>query len=112
MTEVVFAIPVVPGKETEDREALDELAEGRREEYEAALREAGVTRQAVWHQQTPDGVLAIVLFETDSPEGPQRFVTSEGEVNQWFVDRMKVVHGVDISQEPPPPVEKVHDVRV
>ena len=32
--------------------------------YEAALKDAGITRQAVWHQQTPDGgTLAIVYIE-------------------------------------------------
>lgn len=110
MAEVVFAIPVVSGKEALDREVLEELAGPRREEYEAALREAGVTRHVVWHQQTPDGTLALVLFEAETPDAPMRF-TSDREINRWFVEKMQEVHGMDISQQPPPPVEKIHDIR-
>ena len=112
MAEIVFAVPVLPGKEQLDREVMDELAGSRREEYEAALRDAGITRQAIWHEETPDGTLAIVYFEADDAEAPMRWTQSESGVSRWFVERMQEVHGFDISQQPPPPVRKVHDVRV
>jgi hypothetical protein len=112
MAEVVFAVPVVPGKEELDRQVLDELAGARREEYEASLRDAGVTRQAIWHEETPDGTLAIVLFEAEDAEAPMRWTQSDSEVSRWFVEQMQEVHGMDISQQPPPPVSKVHDVSV
>ena len=111
MAEIVFAVPVLPGKEELDRQTMEEMAEGRRDEYEAALREAGITRQVVWHQQTPDGTLALVYIEAESPEGAQRFTASDAVISRWFVERMQEVHGIDVSQ-PPPPVTKVHDVRV
>jgi Family of unknown function (DUF6176) len=112
MTEVLFAVPVLPGKEELDRQVLDELAGSRREEYEASLREGGITRQAIWHQETPDGTLAIVYFEADDPEAPMRWTTSDSEVSRWFVEQMQEVHGIDISQQAPPSVSQVHDVRV
>jgi hypothetical protein len=111
MAEIVFAIPVVPGKEELDRETLDEMAGSRRVEYETALNDAGITRQAVWHQQTPDGTLAVVYIEADNPDAVQRFNSSDSEISRWFLERMQEVHGVDVSQ-PPPPVNNVHDVRV
>lgn len=111
MTEIVFAAPIVPGKERLDRETLDEMADGRREEYEAALREAGISRQAVWHMQTPNGTLAIVRMEASDPEAAGRFANGGSEFARWFVERMSEVHGFDVSQ-PLPPVEKVHDVSV
>ena len=110
MAEVVFAVPVLPGKEELDRQVLDELAGSRREEYEAALRDAGITRQAIWHQETPDGTLAIVYFEADDAEAPMRWTQSDSAVSKWFVEQMQEVHGFDISQQPPPSVSKVHDV--
>lgn len=108
MHEIVFAIPVVPGKEDLDRRILDELAGTRRDEYDAALRDAGIARQSVWHQQSPDGILALVHIVADNPDGAQRFSSSNAPLNAWFRSQMKEVHGVDISQ-PLPPIRKVHD---
>jgi hypothetical protein len=94
-----FSIPVVPGKEELDRQTLKEMLGRRRPEYEAALREAGITRQAIWHQATPAGTVAVVYVEGDDPEtGVARFGSSEQPFNAWFRERMKEVHGVDISQ--------------
>jgi hypothetical protein len=112
MTEIVFAIPIMRGKEELDRETREEMAGARRDEYEAALREAGITRQAVWHQQMPDGgALAIVYVEGTDADAHQRFVTSDADISRWFVERMQEVHGRDVSQ-PPLPVELILDFRV
>lgn len=112
MTEIVFATPVVHGKEELDRQTRAEMAGARRDEYEAALKEAGVTRQAVWHQQMPDcGTLAIVYVEAGDPDAHQRFVNSDADISRWFVERMQEVHGRDVSQ-PPLPVEMILDFRV
>ncbi len=112
MAEIMFAIPIMRGKEALDRETRDEMAGPRRDEYAAALRDAGITRQAVWHQQMPDGgSLAIVYIEASDPDAHQRFVTSGSDISRWFVERMQEVHGRDVS-EPPLPVELVHDFRV
>jgi hypothetical protein len=112
MTEIVFATPVVRGKEDVDRQTRAEMAGARREEYEAALKDAGVTRQAVWHQQMPDGgTLAIVYIEASDPDAHQRFVSSDADISRWFVERMQEVHGRDVSV-PPLPVEQILDFRV
>jgi hypothetical protein len=107
-----FSIPVVPGQEELDRRTLDEMLDARREEYEAALRQAGITRQAIWHQETPEGTVAVVYLEGDDPEaGLAQFGSSDEPLNTWFREQMKEVHGVDISQ-----VElratKVHDIQL
>src|SRR3954451_17419526 len=99
MAEIVFAIPIRRGKEDRDRETRTEMAGAREAAYAAALREAGVRRQAVWHQQMPDGgSLGIVYIEADDPEAHQRFVSSDSEISRWFVERMQEVHGRDVSQ--------------
>ena len=112
MAEIVFAVPVVHGKEGFDQEARDEMTGAHRDQYEAALKEAGIKRQAVWHQEQPDGgVLAIVYVEAEDPEAHQRFVSSDTDVSRWFVGVMQGIHGRDVSQ-PPLPVEKVLDFQV
>ncbi|HSD23522.1 MAG TPA: hypothetical protein VLB79_04265 [Solirubrobacterales bacterium] len=112
MTEIVFATPVEHGKEEVDRQTRNEMAGARRDEYEAALRDAGIRRQAVWHQQMPGGgTLAIVYVEATDPDAHQRFVSSDSDISRWFVQQMQEVHGRDVSQ-PPLPVELILDFRV
>ena len=112
MAEIVFAIPVVRGKEDLDRQTRDELAGARRDELQAAHKDAGVTRQTIWHQQTPDGgTLAIVYVEASDPDAYQRFTSSDADISRWFVERMQEAYGRDVTL-PPLPVELVHDVRV
>jgi hypothetical protein len=111
VTEIVFALSVMHGKEDFDRQVRDEMTGARREEYEAALKDAGIRRQAVWHQQMPGGgVLAIVYIEADDADAHQRFVSADTEISRWFVEEMQGVHGRDVSQ-PPLPVEQVLDIR-
>jgi hypothetical protein len=94
-----FSIPIVRGKEELDRSTFNEMLGARREEYETALREAGITRQAIWHQKTPDGTVAVVYVEGDDPAaGIAQFGSSDEPLNSWFREQMKEVHGVDISQ--------------
>jgi hypothetical protein len=112
MTEIVFALPIARGKEDLYRQTWDELAGARRDEYAAAQKDAGVTRQAVWRQQMPDGgTLAIVYIEATDPDAPRRFASSDTEISRWFVQRMEEVYGRDFTR-PPLLVELDHDFRV
>jgi hypothetical protein len=106
-----FAMPVVSGKEEFDRKTLEEIAGPRLAEHEAAMRDAGITRHAAWHQQTPDGTLAVVYMEASDEAAIGRFTASDAPINTWFREAMKEVHGVDISQ-PLPPVTNVMDVQL
>jgi hypothetical protein len=111
MTEIVFALPIMRGKEELDVEVRDEMVNSRHDEYVAALKDAGITRQAVWHQELPNGgKLAIIYIEADDPQAHERFVASDTEISRWFVEEMQGLHGRDVS-EPPLPVELVLDVR-
>jgi hypothetical protein len=112
VTEIVFAIPIMHGREDLDRQTRNEMVGPRHDEYVAALKDAGIERQAVWHQQMPDGgTLAIVYIEASDPDAHQRFVTSDSDISRWFVEQMQEVHGRDVS-EPPLPVELILDFRV
>ena len=111
MPEIAFAVPIVPGKEGLDRDVLNELQGSRRDELEVVMRDAGMTRQTVWHQETPDGTVAVVYMQLDDLDSERRFATADAPVIRWFVDKMKEVHGIDISQAAPE-ITNVFDVRL
>lgn len=109
MADVAFAVPIVEGKETLDRHVMQEMDNTRREQYEAAMQRAGMKRHAVWHQETPQGMVAVVYVEADDPVAALReFGASDEPFNQWFRERMQEVHGIDISASVPE-VREVHD---
>jgi len=68
-------------------------------------------RHAAWHQQTPDGTLALVYMEASDQAAIGRFAASDATFNAWFRGVMKEVRGVDIAQ-PGPPVTQVLDVQL
>jgi hypothetical protein len=106
-----FAMPVVPGKEEFDRKTLQEIAGARLAEHETAMREAGISRHAAWHQATPDGTLALVYMDARDEAAIGQFTASDAPFNTWFREAMREVHGVDISQ-PGPRVTQVLDVQL
>lgn len=104
MAAVAFALPIIPGKEKIDRDAFEEMRDSRHEEYEGARRAAGIKREAVWHQETPQGTLAVVYLEAeDVGAAMQAIGTSEAPFDRWFRDTMQQVHGIDLAEPAPPP---------
>jgi hypothetical protein len=103
-------VPVLPGREHTDEDWMEEMSGPRAEEYERTWQEHGVKRHAVWHQETPDGTVAIIYMEADDVgRAMQAIATSDAPFDQWFRERVKDVHGIDLSAGPPPKVEQIHD---
>jgi hypothetical protein len=84
MTEIVQANRIMHGKEDLDRQTIEELTGPRRDEYAAAMKDAGVSHQAVWHQQMPGGgTLSILYIEATDPDAHQRFLSSDSDVSRF-----------------------------
>ena len=110
MPAIGFVVPVLPGKEQADLDWMGEMAGPRREEYESSWKELGVTRHAVWHQQTPDGTVAVVYMEVDDiPRAMEGVASSDDPFNQWFRERVQDVHGIDLQSQSPPQSQQLHD---
>jgi hypothetical protein len=111
MPSIAFMVPIVPGKEDLDLSTMEEFAGSRKDEYEASRKRLGITRESVWHQETPVGKVAIVYIEADDVGGAMMGIaTSQEEFDVWFRERMNEIHGVDLS-EPAPPPQQVADLR-
>jgi hypothetical protein len=113
MATFAFVMPVLPGKEDVDRETMQRFSSGEESgAFAAAFKSKGITRHAVWHQATPDGTLAIVVFEGDDIESAiGAMATSDEPFDKRFRAFLEDVHGVDIATSPPPDVRPVIDCR-
>lgn len=66
----------------------------------------------MWHQETPDGTLAIVMLEGDDIANSMgQIATSDAPFAQQFREFVKDVHGVDLAEGPPPTVTLLTDTR-
>lgn len=113
MATLAFVLPIRPGKQEADVAMFERFKSGQEQEAFAAWnRSHGVKRHAVWHQTTPSGPVAIVLFEADDLERALGgMATAQGSFDQAFRDSVKEVHGVDLARDPPPSVTPVIDWR-
>lgn len=103
MTKLIcFAAPVLPGKEAEHRDFLNQLKGSRFADFKAVRDKYGV-RERSYLQRTPDGhSFSIVTLEGKNPEGIfASFNEGKDEFTRWFVDTVKIVHGIDLTQPMP-----------
>ena len=108
---VAFVAPLLPGKAEDHRQLCEELVGARREEYEASRQRLGITREAAWHQGTPAGTVSVICLEADDPGfAMQGMGTSSDPFDEWFRERVRDIHGVDLASPPPPP-EQVLDYK-
>ena len=109
---LAFAVPILPGKTDADRAAMESCRSGERQADHAASRaRAGITRESVWIQSTPDGDVAVVVLEGDDIGAAMgTLATSQEPFDTWFREVIKDVHGMDLSEGFPPP-EQVMDYR-
>lgn len=113
MDTIAFVVPVLPGKEATDADTLERFSTGEEKDAYASRRRAqGFTREAVWHQKTPDGTLAIVLLEADDLESAfGAIATSDDPFDVRFRAFVQDVHGVDLANDPRPEIRPVVDTR-
>ena len=115
MTGVVLAAPILPGKVDAWREWSRELSEDpRRSEFVAFMKKCGLSRDRCWLQKGPEGALAIILYEGETPAMfLQQIATSQESFAAWFRDRVKDLHGIDLAMPMEgPPSELITDIKV
>ena len=108
MPTIAFAAPLLPGKTDADREAMTACWNGNRKtEHDASRRRLGITKMAIWIQQTPGGDLAVVHLEADDLEvAGKGMATSDDPFDRWFAEHIRDVHGISV-EDGLPPVEQV-----
>ena len=96
---ICIAIPLLPGTTDIDRHEMHACWRGERQsDHRASRARHGLTREAVWIQQTPSGDLAIVLLESDDlTRSLYGVATSEDPFDVWFRAHVLAVHGIDLA---------------
>lgn len=112
MQATAFMAPLLPGKTEVDRAAMISCWRGeRREAFERTRRRAGVTREAVFIQPTPNGDIVVVYVEADNIKAAFKAIAaSDDPFDQWFRDHTREVHGINLEDGFPPP-EQIMDFR-
>ncbi len=102
---LAFATPYVPGAIDKERAAMAAVSTGdRAEAHAASRRRAGLTRETVWLQETPDGHVAITYLEADDLDrAMETLMTSDDPHDVWFRELLEEVHGIDMSEPMQPP---------
>ena len=112
MNTLVLAAPILPGKLEEWKEFSRDLHEGpRHSDFAAFIEKSGLSRVRCWLQEGPEGAVAIMLYEGETPaDFPQQIATSQEPFAVWFRERVKECNGMDLTKPMGPPPELVTDV--
>jgi hypothetical protein len=96
---VVF--PILPGKTAEWHAFIGELNGARRSDFVESRIAVGA-RERTFFQSTPMGDIVIVTMEGDDPgRSFGQMVTAKDAFTLWFLERVKAIHGVDLSAPMP-----------
>jgi hypothetical protein len=108
-----FVFPVLPGKSEQLRAFAKQVMGARASEMDSSRRPLGVTREAVWLQQTPMGDMGLVLLEGENvADANRRFAASTDPFDVWFKESVLDITGVDFGQPIPAMSETLIDYRV
>jgi hypothetical protein len=103
------AFPVLEGKEDEPRKFAEETL-ARRDEFAASQQRLGITKEMWVLQESPEGSMVILHFESDDVERAfSEFAQSDDNFDVWFKGRVKEVTGVDLNEPPPGLPEMILD---
>jgi Family of unknown function (DUF6176) len=105
MASLASAFPILPGKTEQWKHFSQEMVGPRHSEYEASRKRLGISREAAYLQQTPQGDMAVVYFEVqDIASVFEGFGRSQEPFDVWFREQVKEIHGLDFSAPLPGPL--------
>ena len=113
MVSLGMALPLLPGKTESWKRWTQEMAGPRLSEYQASRQRLGITREASFLQQTPQGDMAVLYIEAeDIIRVFQGLASSQEPFDVLFRQQTKDFFGLDLEQPPAgPPPETILDWR-
>jgi hypothetical protein len=99
------ALPVLLGQSDRVRNFANELQRFR-DQYDGLNDKTTVARHVVWLQPGPEGDTAIHVMDIEELSHLGRSFTAS-PYDEWWLDFLKDVHGVDLRNSPPPPAPEL-----
>lgn len=110
MPMVVMSMSIPDDKFDSWRAAVAEMAGRRRDEFDAARRRQGITRQGVWVQRTPEGAREILVLETEDPRRAfEEMATSDQPFDVWLREMLMDTYKLDLTAPEGPLPEQILD---
>ena len=102
----VILAPILDGKLQAWKDWAGELSGPAFEDFNKRY---DLTRHAAWLAETPGGPMVIALHEGPG-EGDfmPKLAASDHEFDGWFRDKIKEMHGLDVTQPPPGPLPELY----
>lgn len=104
MERTVLPFPVVPGA---DAELIAKHFMENPAEYAEARKQAGISLERAYLQKTPMGDFVVAYIESEKPFGETMgsMLSSDLAIDKYFIEKVKEIHGVDLTEPPagPPP---------
>ncbi|HEY8721752.1 hypothetical protein [Pengzhenrongella sp.] len=106
MYRTTLVFPVLPGKSEADITRIGDRFKNDPNAYLESRARAGVTLERAYRQHTPMGDFVVGYAESDRNAGDVIRTYAEGatELDRFFIDTVKEVHGVDITAPPAGPL--------
>ncbi len=105
----VVLAPVLEGKLVTWKAWCQELNGPRAQELKEFNRRHNLTRHAAWLAQTPSGPAVIALHEgPGSDDFMKTLGSSNHEFDGWSREKIKEIHGFDLTQPPPGPLPEIY----
>ena len=113
MATLAMTLPLLPGKTESWKRWVQEMAGTRLSEFQASRKRLGITREASFLQQTPQGDMAILYIEAeDMARTFQGLATSQDPFDALFRQKTQEFFGLDLAQPPSGPLpETIFDWR-
>jgi hypothetical protein len=110
MNRTALLFPVLPGKTEEDIKSISEKFRADPKGYFESRQRAGVTLERAYWQHTPMGDFVVAYSESEGTfaDVTEKFAEQATEIDRFFIEAIKKVHGIDITEPlPGPPPETV-----
>ena len=105
MASLAMALSLLPAKAEEWRRWTQEMAGLRLGEFQASRKRLGITREASFLQQTPQGDMGVLSIEADDiAQALQGLATSQDPFDALFRQQTLQFFGLDLTQPPPGPL--------
>jgi hypothetical protein len=98
MSGIVLTFPILAGKVEAWRRFCQELADSRRQPYEASRQRLAITRERMALVETAYGSTAVTTLEaSDVDRALGAIIASDLPFDVWYRERLQEIHGINLA---------------